>query len=359
MRAGKKKIWIRTSAWLLAVVLVAAAWSAAPTMMTEAAGELELTREKIKMYPGQKKTLELTEASEAEERELIWNSSNPAVAEVDERGTVTAIGLGKAEITAQTTGGESATCLIKVGKAAKEIKLDSAGSVMLQVGETSQIKAKVTPAKAYNKKLAYKVSEDIIQVDENGMITALEEGQAIVTIVSKAKNEEGKKVKKKIRVFVSAAEESDAEGSSENTENSNTGGSGTGGGVTGGTTGGGTGSTQPEVSEPITSTQVSGNHTTYVLNKAHQEEVTATITVNGQSWTQSGTTSQILNNLENTWLTKENSAGTIKVSRPVGEDWWTVTDPTTGTVLFRVKAQSGSGELIVEQVEGQVDVVIH
>jgi len=351
MRAGRKKIWIRTSAWLLAVVLVAAMWSAAPTMMTEAAGELELTREKIKMYTGQEKALKLTEASETEERELIWNSSNPAVAEVDERGTVTAIGLGKAEITVQTAEGESTTCLIKVGKAAKEIKLDSAGSVMLQVGETSQIKAKVTPAKVYNKKLAYKVSEDIIQVDENGMITALEEGQAIVTIVSKAKNEEGKKVKKKIRVFVSAAEESDAEGSSENTENSNTGGSGTGGG--------GTGSTQPEVSEPITSTQVSRNQTTYVLNKAHQEEVTATITVNGQSWTQSGTTSQILNNLENTWLTKENSAGTIKVSRPVGEDWWTVTDPATGTVLFRVKAQSGSGELIVEQVEGHVDVVIH
>ena len=49
-------------------------------------------------------------------KDLIWSSGNPAVAEVDQNGLVTAVGTGTATITATALFGDkvSASCTVNV-----------------------------------------------------------------------------------------------------------------------------------------------------------------------------------------------------------------------------------------------------
>ena len=51
----------------------------------------------------------------ADDQTVVWASSDPSVATVDENGTVTAIRAGTAQITAQA-GGITATCTVAVEK---------------------------------------------------------------------------------------------------------------------------------------------------------------------------------------------------------------------------------------------------
>ena len=51
---------------------------------------------------------------------IVWTSSNPAVATVNEAGLVTAVGDGEATITATGSNGRSASCKVLAGSAAKK-----------------------------------------------------------------------------------------------------------------------------------------------------------------------------------------------------------------------------------------------
>ena len=50
-------------------------------------------------------------------RTIIWSSSDPSIATVDENGTVTAIAEGEAIITAESADGVKAECKVAVEKA--------------------------------------------------------------------------------------------------------------------------------------------------------------------------------------------------------------------------------------------------
>lgn len=52
---------------------------------------------------------------DADDQRVVWASSDPSVAAVDENGTVTAMQAGTAQITAQV-GGITATCTVAVDK---------------------------------------------------------------------------------------------------------------------------------------------------------------------------------------------------------------------------------------------------
>ena len=76
----------------------------------------------INLYEGEQSTLTAcTIPANADETGLIWQSSNPAVASVDEDGTVTAHQTGSAVITVTTKeGGYSKSCSVRVGSTAEQ-----------------------------------------------------------------------------------------------------------------------------------------------------------------------------------------------------------------------------------------------
>lgn len=119
---------------------------------------------------------------DATEKQLTWTSSNENVVTVDATGAVSAIGGGKATVRATTTtDGVYAECEITVDVRSTAIALDKTQAV-IYCGDTLEIGAEFTPADTTNKKIIWKSSdEDIVTVDENGVVTAKEKGEATIT----------------------------------------------------------------------------------------------------------------------------------------------------------------------------------
>jgi uncharacterized protein YjdB len=121
-----------------------------------------------------------------------WRSADPAIATVDESGKVTAVGNGLTSVTASLESGVTATVMVSVVDVpAKDIKV-SKGKLKMTVGGQQELKARVAPANATITTAFWSSSNvAVATVDENGKITALAPGRAVIT----AKTHNGKKAR--------------------------------------------------------------------------------------------------------------------------------------------------------------------
>lgn len=129
--------------------------------------------------------------SNAENRTVIWDSTNLNVAEVDSTGRVTAIDTGTATITATTYDGKyTAKCTVTVTKPVIKVTGISINktALTLEKDETDLLIAGTKPANADNTKIIWQSDNtDAVIVDENGTITAVGYGTATIT----AKTDDG------------------------------------------------------------------------------------------------------------------------------------------------------------------------
>lgn len=117
---------------------------------------------------------------EAAGRKLEYSSSDESVVAVDENGVLTAVGAGSADITIKAhddvTLVHSVTVIIPVEDVTAIDKLE------LPVGATESAKAVVQPANATLQTLKYSCSDTAVAtVDENGVVTAVSIGEALIT----------------------------------------------------------------------------------------------------------------------------------------------------------------------------------
>lgn len=123
---------------------------------------------------------------DAENQNVIWSSSNKAVASVKD-GEVTAVSVGEATITAKSEdGGKKATC--KVVVSAKHIPVSSVTldkeEVSLVLEDKMTLTATVTPDNASNKTILWTSSDESIVTVTDGEVTALKVGEATITATS-------------------------------------------------------------------------------------------------------------------------------------------------------------------------------
>lgn len=120
---------------------------------------------------------------EATYPDVVWTSSNIAVAAVDSQGLITAKAPGTATITVRTKDGNKTSSLnINVIVPVTSITLDKT-SLTLYVNGTSSLKATISPINATNAVLIWKSSnEAVAKVDNNGMVTAIANGTADITV---------------------------------------------------------------------------------------------------------------------------------------------------------------------------------
>jgi uncharacterized protein YjdB len=122
----------------------------------------------------------------AENKEVIWTSSNSTVASVKD-GLVTASKAGTATITVKTDdGGKTATCEVTV--AAKVYPVESVSldktSYEITEGDEFSLTATVMPDNATNKNISWSSSNTSIAVVNDGNVTALKPGNATITVKS-------------------------------------------------------------------------------------------------------------------------------------------------------------------------------
>ena len=115
---------------------------------------------------------------------VSWSSSNSNIAVVNKDGKVTAISAGSVIIKATTTDGTniSADCNVTVKKRlVSSISLNKS-STTIYVGNTEQLSANISPSDASDTILTWTSSNsNIASVNNNGVITAISAGTAIVT----------------------------------------------------------------------------------------------------------------------------------------------------------------------------------
>ena len=144
-------------------------------------------------------TLQLASAVEPADaaQEVTWSTSKASVAQVG-NGLVTALGEGKATITARAVNGKKAKLKVKVVDPYKPdgISLNYSGTVTLRVGQTLKLEAAIVPVTAQSA-LTWTSSKDrVAAVDANGNVTALSKGKATIKVLTY----NGKKAKVKIKV---------------------------------------------------------------------------------------------------------------------------------------------------------------
>lgn len=111
---------------------------------------------------------------------ITWESSDATVATVSNYGMVEAVGVGTTAIRI-AAGSLSASCIVTVVQPVAEISINT-GGVSLEALSTYQLTATVSPDAASNKSIAWTSSdENVASVDENGLITTMSKGEAIIT----------------------------------------------------------------------------------------------------------------------------------------------------------------------------------
>lgn len=122
-------------------------------------------------------------AKAAEKLTLAWTSSDESVATVDETGTVTAVAVGEAEITATVKDTEMQdVCVITVKVSAKELKVPDTLDVKLNDTDETAIEAKCEPKDASNISFDFASSdEEVATVDKDGKVKVLKAGECDIT----------------------------------------------------------------------------------------------------------------------------------------------------------------------------------
>ena len=151
-----------------------------PTNIVMEKGEIQqLTIE----YGAKDETTEEKINEAASKLKLEWTSSDKEVATVDETGLVTAVGAGEADITVSVSDANiSSTTHVKVVITPTGVEAPDSIELVTNGENSKAIGAKMTPEDATEVKLAYESSdENVATVDENGVVTAVADGECVIT----------------------------------------------------------------------------------------------------------------------------------------------------------------------------------
>lgn len=124
----------------------------------------------------------------ASNKKIEWMSSDTSIAEVNVKGEVIGVKEGETTVTAITDdGGKRVTCKVLITKkvyGVTAVKLNPVELTLVE-GDAETLVAEILPEEALNKNTIWTIdNESVAQVNENGVVTAISEGEAIVTVTT-------------------------------------------------------------------------------------------------------------------------------------------------------------------------------
>lgn len=122
-------------------------------------------------------------AEAASKLTIEWTSSDEEVVTVDATGLITAVGAGEADVTASAKDVNiSSTTHVKVVITPTGVEAPDALELVTNGENSKNLDAKIVPEDATEVKLAYTSSdESVATVDENGLVTAVADGECTIT----------------------------------------------------------------------------------------------------------------------------------------------------------------------------------
>lgn len=122
-------------------------------------------------------------AEAASKLTIEWTSSDEEVVTVDASGLITAVGAGEADVTASAKDVNiSSTTHVKVVITPTGVEAPETLELVTNGENSKNLDAKMTPEDATEVKLAYESSDNsVATVDENGLVTAVADGECTIT----------------------------------------------------------------------------------------------------------------------------------------------------------------------------------
>lgn len=143
--------------------------------------ELELTEEESEQL------IPTITPNDATNKKVTWTSSNSEIASVDSQGNVLAKKAGSTTVTVKTVDGNfTDSCEVTVK--AKKVPVTGvdilSNSISLEVGKTDTIPYAIYPSNCSDKKVNWTSSNDSIALVDDGVVTGVSVGDAIITITT-------------------------------------------------------------------------------------------------------------------------------------------------------------------------------
>ena len=140
-----------------------------------------------KINAGETTTLEASVyPSNAEDKTISWESSDTSVLTVSSTGSLTAVGVGTATITAKTSRGTSKKFTITVNEVMAESISIANNDTEILIEDTQALECEFAPENTTDKTIAWTTSdESVISVSADGEITANKLGTATITATHK------------------------------------------------------------------------------------------------------------------------------------------------------------------------------
>ena len=148
------------------------------------AKNIKITTKDVFVNKGNKHKIEYPlEPANATDVSIQWESMNPKIATVDQKGEVTAVEVGSTTILAKLAG-EVAYCNVTVIEKATGIKLNYSEKVVYK-NKTFALKASIEPEGATNRKVTFVSSKpSVATVTGSGTVKGISPGTALITVTS-------------------------------------------------------------------------------------------------------------------------------------------------------------------------------
>ena len=152
---------------------------------------LQFEKESIELNKSERSQLKVNGDYET----LTWSSSDSSTVEVDQSGNIHALKSGKATITARDNSGETISCVVTVTNKLKNLTLNEK-ALDLKGKTQKKLSVTLTPNDADSEKLTWTSSnEGVVKVSEDGTLTTVSCGEAIITVSSESGLKDSCKVK--------------------------------------------------------------------------------------------------------------------------------------------------------------------
>ena len=152
---------------------------------------LQFEKESIELNKSERSQLKVNGDYET----LTWSSSDSSTVEVDQSGNIHALKSGKATITVKDNSGQTISCVVTVTNKLKNLTLNEK-ELNLKGKTDKKLNVTLTPNDADSEKLTWTSSnEDVVKVSEDGTLTTVSCGEAIITVSSESGLTDSCKVK--------------------------------------------------------------------------------------------------------------------------------------------------------------------
>jgi uncharacterized protein YjdB len=153
---------------------------------------IRLNKTILELNVGDTETLTATVLpTNATDQNVTWEITNPpdkVVATVSDSGVVRAVSVGDAQIFVKTSNGIKTPCAVKVRDVPVTGVTLNKTALALKVGESETLTATVLPANATNKTVKWESSAQSVATVENGLVSAVSAGSAIITVTTQDGN---------------------------------------------------------------------------------------------------------------------------------------------------------------------------